>query len=123
MGLQVLEAHQTDQLSACKLSLLLGVYTADNKIARFMRIARAILNVENAIFTFHNEPYKWIASEESDFKALFVQNKKNFATYFENDLVITQPHPHYEKLSTHLSNLGVEHRRLLCYDLRFETQE
>jgi len=123
MGLQVLEAHQTDQLSACKLSLLLGVYTADNKIARFMRIARAILNVENAIFTFHNEPYKWIASEESDFKALFVQNKKNFATYFENDLVITQPHPHYEKLSTHLSNLGVEHRRLLCYDLRFETKE
>lgn len=123
MGLQVLEAHQAEQLSACKLSLLLGVYTADNKIARFMRIARAILNVENAIFTFHNEPYKWIASEESDFKALFVQNKKNFATYFENDLAITQYHPHYEKLSAHLSNLGLEHRRLLCYDLRFETQE
>lgn len=123
MGLQVLEAHQAEQLSACKLSLLLGVYTADNKIARFMRIARAILNVENAIFTFHNEPYKWIASEESDFKALFVQNKKNFATYFENDLAITQHHPHYEKLSAHLCNLGLEHRRLLCFDLRFETQE
>lgn len=123
MGLELLEAHQTDQLSACKLSLLLGVYTADNKIARFMRIARAILNVENAIFTFHNEPYKWIASETSDFQALLVQNKKNFAAFFENDLVITQTHSHYETLSAHLSQLGIDHARLLCYDLRFEMQE
>ncbi|RKG39484.1 sensor histidine kinase [Acinetobacter rongchengensis] len=123
MGLEFLEAHQTDQLSACKLSLLLGVYTADNKIARFMRIARAILNVENAIFTFHNEPYKWIASEASDFQALLVQNKKNFAACFENDLVITPAHPHYETLSAHLFHLGIDHTRLLCYDLRFEMQE
>lgn len=52
MKLELLDSHQTEQLSACRLSLILGAYTPDNKIERYLKIVRAILNVENAFLAF-----------------------------------------------------------------------
>lgn len=123
MELDLLDAHQADQLSACSLSLLLGVYTQDNKIEKYLRIARAILNVENAIFTFHDEPYFWMATEQYDFKGVKTLNKKRLTPYFEKSLIVTEEHSHYQYFSDYLHSQGIHHKRLLCYDFKTDTGE
>lgn len=123
MTLSVLEAQQADELSACRQSLILGVYSSDNKIERYLRVARAILNVGNAIFTFHNEPYVWIATEDSDFNVAIMSDKSNLSHYFDHNLIMTRTHKNYEKLSSYAQDAGVKHQRLLCYDFKLESDE
>ena len=106
MKLEFLEAHQTEQLSACQLSLILGVYTTDNKIERYLRVARAVLNVENAFFTFHNEPYIWVADESSDFKAASIACKLSLSPYFGNQCIVSEMHKNYEKFSQYMVEIG-----------------
>lgn len=95
-----------------------GVYTLDNKIERYLRVARAILNVENAFFTFHDEPYIWVATEESDFKAASIHNNVNLSAYFENNLIVTRTHKNYEKFAQHIAEIGLSSQRVLCYDFK-----
>ncbi|RZG86418.1 HAMP domain-containing histidine kinase [Acinetobacter sp. WCHAc060033] len=123
MTLSVLKAQQADELSACRQSLILGVYSSDNKIERYLRVARAILNVGNAIFTFHNEPYVWIATEDSDFNVAIMSDKSNLSHYFDHNLIMTRTHKNYEKLSSYAQDAGVKHQRLLCYDFKLESDE
>lgn len=123
MKLEFLEAHQTEQLSACRLSLILGVYTSNNKIERYLRVARAVLNVENAFFTFHNEPYIWVANEDSDFKAASVPHKLSLSPYFGNQLIVSETHKNYEKFSQYMAEIGIKHQRLLCYDFKLEDDD
>jgi len=50
MGIQLLDiGSDTEQLSACHLSLLLGVNSNDNKIKSFLKFARKILGAHAAI--------------------------------------------------------------------------
>ncbi len=123
MTIEVLESHQAEELSACRLSLILGIYSSDNKIERYLRVARAILNVENAIFTFHSEPYIWIATEANDFNVALVKNKTNFSHDFDHNLIVTRTHKNYEKISRYIQEIGIEHKRLLCYDFKLENDE
>lgn len=52
MGIQLLDiGSDTEQLSACHLSLLLGVNSNDNKIKSFLKFARKILGAHAAILT------------------------------------------------------------------------
>lgn len=83
MRSQLKAIDQPDQLSACKFSLLLGVYTTDNKIERYLRVARGILDINNAMFSFHDEPYFWSASEQCDFIAYIAANRKNYLHIFK----------------------------------------
>lgn len=62
MTLQLLELDQADQLSACKLSLLLGIFEPHNQVESCLRFARRILRSKNAILTFKAEPYIWYLS-------------------------------------------------------------
>ena len=66
MGIQLLDVgSDTEQLSACHLSLLLGVNSNDNKIKSFLKFARKILGAHAAILTFSNEPYSWYAGKHA----------------------------------------------------------
>ena len=66
MSIQLLDVgSDTDQLSACHLSLLLGVNSNDNKIKSFLKFARKILGAHAAILTFSNEPYSWYAGKHA----------------------------------------------------------
>ena len=107
MNLELLEAHQLEQLSACRYSLTLGVFSEHNKIERYLRVARAVLNVDKAIFTFESEPYMWVATPENDFKPYIALNSESFSSYFEGDLIISQNHKNYQKLCQSLKNYGL----------------
>lgn len=123
MKLEFLESHQTEQLSACRLSLILGVYTPDNKIERYLRVARAILNVDNAFFAFHNEPYAWVADCDCDFVAAYASQKLDDLPNFQNDLIVENTHPNYQEFSVYLRELGIQHKRLICYDFKLDDNE
>ncbi len=57
MNIQLLEIGlQTEQLSACQISLLLGVFTSDNRIDRFLKTACKMLDAQIGFLAFHNEP-------------------------------------------------------------------
>ena len=69
MNMQLLEIGlETEQLSACQISLLLGVFTSDNRIDRFLKTACKMLDAQNGFLAFHNEPYIWYSSSDC-FKA------------------------------------------------------
>lgn len=124
MTLKLLEMSEADKLSACKLSLLLGVNSSDNKIERYMRVARGILNLKKAIFSFHDEPYAWYTESLYDFRMLVIEKNKSLLPYFEQDLMITAKHHNYQEFSQHLRGLNIPHQRVVGLNFKYsETGE
>lgn len=117
MTLELLEIGEADQLSACKLSLLLGVFTPQNQIESFLKFARGLLQAESAILTFHHEPYIWYASVQG-FKAFQAKKEANLSAYFLGQSTICYAHPQYREFSQHIHDLGVGHRRIVGFDLK-----
>ena len=118
MGIQLLDiGSDTEQLSACHLSLLLGVNSNDNKIKSFLKFARKILGAHAAILTFSNEPYSWYAGKHA-FNAFQLPAEANFATHFEGNITIDVLHRHYHHLSRQVSALGFKHQRIIALDLK-----
>lgn len=118
MGIQLLDiGSDTEQLSACHLSLLLGVNSNDNKIKSFLKFARKILGAHAAILTFSNEPYSWYAGKHA-FNAFQLPAEANFATHFEGEIAIDSLHCHYHHLSQQVSALGFKHQRIIALDLK-----
>ncbi len=120
MKLKLEKVTETDQLSACNLSLLLGVFTEDNKIERYLRVARGILNVKKAIFAFHHEPYVWLMEGKRDFTPIKANNTLNLSSMFAGELMIHPGHQNYQQFSDHLDYLGVEHKRVLGFNIQNE---
>lgn len=81
MGLALLEIGQADQLSACRLSLLLGVFTPHNQVEGFLNLARKMLSAEKALLFFHDEPYFWHAAP-NQFHAVRAQPNTTLAPFF-----------------------------------------
>ena len=117
MTLELLEIGEADQLSACKLSLLLGVFTPHNQIESFLKFARRLLQAESAILTFHYEPYIWYASPLG-FKAFHAKKEANLTVYFQGESTLCHEHPRYQAFSQHIQDLGVGHRRIVGFDLK-----
>lgn len=118
MELRLLEiGKETDQLSACSLSLLLGVFTPNNQIANFLCLAQKILQVEQAILSFHNEPYTWY-SNAAVFKACFEHSQTNFKQFYQGEKVILPAHNQYENFVAYLAGLGIKATRLLGINLQ-----
>ena len=119
MGLELLEIGQADQLSACKLSLLLGVFTADNRIDGFLKCARGILQADSAILAFHHEPYIWYSSP-AGFKALRSKPHSHLSAYFSGERVLDLDHPNYPIFSQHIKDFGIKHQRMVAFDLKID---
>ena len=116
--MQLLEiGSETEQLSACKLSLLLGVFTANNQVESFLNLARKILGADEAVFAFHNEPYIWYASNQQ-FKAFTPLVDTNLSAYFSDQAFVDVQHPQYPHLVQHISQFGVKAERYIAFDLR-----
>ena len=117
MKLKLLEiGAQTELLSACRLSLLLGVFTADNRVADFLKFARNVIQSQYAILMFKHEPYIWFSSDEGCRPFLADLNDQLDAFFTDTDL-LTQAHPQYAALSAHMTQLGAVHSRLVAIDL------
>lgn len=118
MSIQLLDVGpDTEQLSACHLSLLLGVNSNENKIKSFLKFAQRILGVNSAILTFMGEPYIWFASQQA-FKAFQAPVDIDLARYFVGDVIIDREHIHYTDFSQYLCTLGLTHSRVVGLDLK-----
>ncbi|MFH7765868.1 sensor histidine kinase [Acinetobacter sp. BSP-28] len=118
MAMQLLEiGSTTDQLSACKLSLLLGVFTSNNRVEGFLKFARGILQADCGILCFHDEPYIWHSSAEG-FKVFQASAEANLASFFAGDTILSSTHKNYPTFSRHIHDLGVKHRRIVGFDLK-----
>ncbi|EZQ11591.1 sensor histidine kinase [Acinetobacter sp. Ver3] len=117
MKIEFIDVDQADQLSACKMSLLLGVSTPKNQLESFLRFARGILNAESAILAFHDEPYVWHSSPNG-FKAFNANKKAKLLPYFAGQTSISRDHPNYSSFSAHIHQLGVDHERIIAIDLK-----
>ena len=117
MKLELIEVDQADQLSACKISLLLGVSTPKNQIESFLRFARGILKADSAIIAFPNEPYVWYSSPQG-FKAFYAKKEAQLLSYFNSASAIGLQHPNYREFSKHIRQLGIEHQRIIGIDLK-----
>lgn len=119
MRLELIEVDQADQLSACRLSLLLGVFTPRNQLEGFLKFARSILKSESAILAFHHEPYVWHSSPMG-FKAFHANPDASLLAFFNGEASIGVSHENYDAFSKHVQNLGVEHSRIIAIDLKTE---
>ena len=123
MKMQLLEiGSATEQLSACKISLLLGVFTPDNRVEGFLKFARGILQTDCGILGFHNEPYIWYASPKG-FKAFHSKKEANLAAFFEGDTILSAKHKNYAAFSQYVHDLGVAHNRIVAFDLKINKTE
>lgn len=115
MKIQLLEiGSETEQLSACRLSLLLGIATPQNQISTFLQLARQLLAVDYAVLQFQHEPYAWI-STSTGLKAYACSGL--FADLQVPDYVDVQ-HANYAAFVSEVSRLGlVAEPRLLVLNL------
>lgn len=117
MELKLLEiGSETEQLSACKLSLLLGVFSADNRIADFLKFARSMLQTDYAILAFKGEPYIWFSSEQGC-RPFLSEADEQVNNFFKHNDLITPQHPIYPQASAYMKKLGMAHERMLAVDL------
>ena len=116
MKIQLLEiGSETEQLSACRLSLLLGISTPQNQISSFLKLARQLLAVDYAVLQFHHEPYAWV-STSSGFKAYACSGL--FAD-LQTQVYVDAQHADYAAFVSEVSRLGlVAEPRLLVLNLR-----
>lgn len=118
MELKLLEIGQnTEQLSSCRISLILGVYTSDNLLDTFCKVARKVLGAKTCIIGFHTEPYIWYSCPLG-FRGLHVPQNVDIPKYLQEMDVIDQNHPAYAELSDHVKSLGVAHQRLVAFNLK-----
>lgn len=117
MRLKLLKVEQADQLSACKLSMLLDVLTPKSQIEGFLKFARGLLKSDYAILAFHNEPYIWYSSSLG-FNAFHAKEEANLVQYFAQETSLGAQHPHYDEFSKHIQSLGIDHERIIAFNLK-----
>ncbi len=118
MAIQLLEiGPQTEQLAACRLALLMGVFTEDNRVAEFLKFSRSLLQAENAVLAFQDEPYIWYSSA-AGCKPFLASDSANLHAYFNDSACIDINHPQYDEFSAHVKSLGADHARLVAFNLK-----
>lgn len=117
MRLELLKVEQADQLSACKLSILLGVMTPKSQVEGFLKFARGILKTESAILSFHHEPYIWLSSPQG-FGAFHAKKEAKLLPYFKGATSLDSAHENYSEFSKHIRSLGIDHERVIGFNLK-----
>lgn len=103
MAIQLLELQQADKLSACKISLSLGLNSDQNLLGQFLQFNRKLMQASTALLAFHQEPYIWHSCPEK-LQAVDVSKiAKSLNTLFVNGDLIDREHPQYQTLLAFLS--------------------
>lgn len=123
MGLELININEVNQLSACRLAELLSVTAPNNKIERFLKRTKKILNVGRALCLFKHEPYAWSYCMDG-FKS-FALNSICAEELFKT---ITPPiltYQHQEYLSYHacVETHIQSHQRMIAFPLICSRQE
>ncbi|MDR2251085.1 HAMP domain-containing sensor histidine kinase [Acinetobacter sp.] len=118
MTFQRLELHQVEQLSACRISLLLGLNAEQNYIEQFFRFSLRLLKCQKALLTFNQEPYFWHRCPEG-ITAISFKPSKHLKQCFAKQQVINHLHPSYQNLTNYLKELNIECGRALAVHLLY----
>ncbi|OUC57907.1 sensor histidine kinase [Acinetobacter seifertii] len=116
MTFQRLELHQIEQLSACRISLLLGLNAEQNYIEQFFRFSLRLLKCQKALLTFNQEPYFWHRCPEG-ITAISFKPSKHLKQCFAKQQIINHLHPSYQNLTNYLKELNIECCRALAVHL------
>ncbi len=116
MTFQRLELNQVEQLSACRISLLLGLNAEQNYIEQFFRFSLRLLNCKKALLTFNQEPYFWHRCPEG-MTAISFKPSKHLKQCFAKQQTINHLHPSYQNLINYLKELNIECSRALSVHL------
>ena len=105
MAIQLLELQQAEKLSACKLSLSMGLNSDQNTLEQFLQFNRKLMQTGTALLAFHQEPYLWHRCSEK-LKAIDTAKiTKSLNTLFVNDDLIDHSHSQYPTL------IGFQHSK------------
>lgn len=113
MALQRLQLHQAEQLSACKISLLLGLNSGNNQIEQFFKFSLRLLQCQKALLSFNQEPYLWHRCSEG-ITAIASPSSARFRHCFTTQQVIDSTH---QGLADYLKELKIEYKRALAVHL------
>ncbi|EPF6157508.1 sensor histidine kinase, partial [Acinetobacter baumannii] len=113
---QRLELHQVEQLTACKISLLLGLNAEQNYIEQFFRFSLRLLKCQKALLTFNQEPYFWHHCPDG-MTAISFKPSRHLKQCFAKQQVIHHNHPSYQNLINYLKELNIECGRALAVHL------
>lgn len=116
MTFQHLELNQIEQLSACRISLLLGLNAEQNYIEQFFRFSLRLLKCKKALLTFNQEPYFWHRCPDG-MTAISFKPSKHLKQCFAKQQIINHSHPSYQNLTNYLKELNIECRRALAVHL------
>lgn len=120
MKLELLEiGDKTEQLGACRLSLLLGILTKENQIVKFLKFACGMLQVDYGILVFKDEPYGWLESD-GKYHAFIAQPHEEYEHFFLDQPYIDKNHTNYQVVSEYILERGVEHKRFVTMSLKHE---
>ncbi len=122
MAIQLLELQQAEKLSACKLSLSMGLNSDQNTLEQFLQFNRKLMQTGTALLAFHQEPYLWHRCSEK-LKAIDTAKiKKSLNTLFVNDDLIDHSHSQYPTLIGFLNALKCKAESAIAVHLRHSDQ-
>lgn len=122
MAIQLLELQQADKLSACKISLSLGLNSDQNLLEQFLQFNRKLMQASTALLAFHQEPYIWHSCPEK-LQAVDVSKiAKSLNTLFVNGDLIDREHPQYQTLLAFLSPFNRKIQTAIAVHLRHPDQ-
>jgi len=105
MTIQLLELQQAEKLSACKISLSLGLTSEQNLLEQFLQFNRKLMQASTALLSFHQEPYLWHRCPEK-LKAIdSAKITKSLNTLFVNGDLVDSDRPQYSTLLAFLAPL------------------
>ena len=122
MAIQLLELQQAEKLSACKLSLSMGLNSDQNTLEQFLQFNRKLMQTGTALLAFHQEPYLWHRCSEK-LKAIDTAKiTKSLNTLFVNDDLIDHSHSQYPTLIGFLNALKCKTESAIAVHLRHSDQ-
>lgn len=122
MAIQLLELQQAEKLSACKLSLSMGLNSDQNTLEQFLQFSRKLMQTGTALLAFHQEPYLWHRCSEK-LKAIDTAKiTKSLNTLFVNDDLIDHSHSQYPTLIGFLNALKCKAESAIAVHLRHSDQ-
>ncbi|WP_019383708.1 sensor histidine kinase [Acinetobacter venetianus] len=122
MAIQLLELQQAEKLSACKLSLSMGLNSDQNTLEQFLQFNRKLMQTGTALLAFHQEPYLWHRCSEK-LKAIDTAKiTKSLNTLFVNDDLIDHSHSQYPTLIGFLNALKCKAESAIAVHLRHSDQ-
>jgi len=122
MAIQLLELQQAEKLSACKLSLSMGLNSDQNTLEQFLQFNRKLMQTGTALLAFHQEPYLWHRCSEK-LKAIDTAKiTKSLNTLFVNDDLIDHSHSQYPTLIGFLNALKCKPESAIAVHLRHSDQ-